>query len=109
MSYDSPPPWAFWYFGRGIQDFIWRANLAGANSPFEVTSWWRSEDSNRQAGGESYSQHLVGFAADLVPKVGSLQQLAGDLGQVGLIPVLYPGHVHVQLLPAGVLEAWLRG
>lgn len=72
-------------------------------APAQVTSGLRTRRKNRDVGGDPYSQHLIGCAADLVPQAGvTYQQLADAARAARLHPVLEGDHVHVQLFPAGL-------
>lgn len=66
-----------------------------------VTSWWRSPARNVSVGGAVYSQHLLGFALDLVtPRPAALVR---SLNAVGLVAIDEKDHVHVQAYPAGAI------
>jgi len=67
-----------------------------------VTSWWRSSVDNRRVGGHPDSQHRLGLALDLIGEEEELLELLLDVRQVGMVAVLEPTHLHIQLLPAGV-------
>jgi len=88
------------------QVYEWMIGLSGLLFEFDpsiqFTSWWRSEAENRAVGGDPQSQHLFGFAFDLVTE--RTRDLQNALNQVGLISVAESDHLHVQLLPAGALE-----
>jgi len=60
-----------------------------------VTSWFRSPWRNVELGGKTWSLHLIGWAADVVPVNLALQQL------MKLLPfskfVVESDHVHIQL------------
>lgn len=67
--------------------------------PFVVTSWYRTPEANRRAGGAPNSLHLTGGALDFYP-AGKFQEVAEELrkswpGGLGI----YPGHIHVDLGP----------
>jgi len=80
-----------------LADFVSRVNaIRGASA---ATSWWRSPLQNAQVGGSGESQHLFALGVDLQ---GDLQQIARDARSLGLIPVQYPSHVHIQAWPRGV-------
>lgn len=85
--------------------------------PVRVTSWWRSGERNRAAGGNPASQHLVGAAIDLVSPGLSRDQflplVAAAAGQYGaVVPQVASAtsgrSVHVQAWPAGQLARLLR-
>jgi hypothetical protein len=68
----------------------------------QFTSWWRSDVENTAVGGHPHSQHLFGFAFDLV--ANSSQEIADAVNGIGLIAVPEFDHLHIQLLPHGELE-----
>jgi len=72
--------------------------------PGPPTSWWRSPFDNRRVGGSPDSQHLLGFAYDVVPN--DPRGYAELARRVGLIAVEELDHVHVQVLPAGAARAF---
>lgn len=78
---------------------VWWACI-DAGGTCEGTSWWRSWEHNREVGGAPESQHLVALAGDVL--TSRPQELAAAARSWGLVPVLSPGHVHVQLFPASV-------
>jgi len=86
---------------------IWPVFVQAANRGLSeghassVTSWWRSVESNRQAGGNVESQHLVGLAFDATAP--SLPLLAQALRAAGFRVVEERSHVHAQAYQAGVL------
>lgn len=91
--------------------------VLGQLLPIEVTSWWRSVGSNREAGGSQHSQHLVGTAMDaispgltraqLLPLVTLVASYTG--ATVPKDPSATSGRsVHVQGLPAGAVATMLR-
>lgn len=91
-----------------IIPFAERISRAWQDSPFLITSWWRSPQHNLDVGGEEFSQHLIGTAADAVPYDGDMLKLERAFEREGLIGVVYDRHTHVQLLRAGTLERWAR-
>ena len=104
------PPRVFWeILGAQLNDFARRSNaaIAACGQPVHVTSWWRSVDRNRLVGGNQYSQHLVGLAADAVVRdePGFVKCLAGH----GLLGLAEGDHVHWQYWSAGTLRALVLG
>lgn len=103
MSLSAPPQ-------NLVNDFRevyeWMIGLSGLIFEFDprvqFTSWWRSEAQNRSVGGDPHSQHLFGFAFDLITE--RTRDLQNALNQIGLVSVAESDHLHVQLLPAGALE-----
>lgn len=76
--------------------------------PFRVTSWYRPEPFNSNAGGARFSQHLGGGAVDIAVEGFSGAQLASRLvrwwpGGLGI----YPGHrQHILHLDIGKKRKW---
>jgi len=68
-----------------------------------VTSWFRTPDTNRAAGGSPESQHLFALAWDLDAPREQLAGIADAAASLGLVAVHESDHVHVQLFPAGAL------
>jgi hypothetical protein len=84
--------------------------------PIEVTSWWRDPSRNASAGGQDYSQHLVGTAIDAKSPGLSRAQLLPYVAAVGRVyGVSVPAaasegsgaSVHVQGLPYGLVRELL--
>ena len=73
-----------------------------------VTSWFRSVNENRRAGGHPDSQHLVGLALDVVPGKGTSELALNEAAQIfrgfGFIVEPESDHVHVQVFPPGILR-----
>ena len=68
----------------------------------QITSWYRDPLTNQREGGAPTSQHLFGLAIDIV---GPGQQLTQAIARdAQLIAVQEFDHLHIQFLPAGVLE-----
>jgi len=68
----------------------------------KISSWYRTPAQNQAEGGMPTSQHLFGLALDIV---GPGQQLTQSIARdAQLIAVQEFDHLHIQLLPAGVLE-----
>lgn len=87
--------------------FGYLISLSQAISEFDpstqFTSWWRSDSLNRSVGGDPHSQHLFGFAFDLVGNRS--REVQDALNRIGLVAVAESDHLHVQLFPAGTLES----
>lgn len=75
--------------------------------PFEVTSWFRPEPFNRQAGGATRSQHLGGGAVDIKIKVNNRyvsgvnmyrQYFRDWQGGIGVYPNI-PNIIHLDIGP----------
>jgi hypothetical protein len=99
---DAPPSSIAWTVERWVPGFwgafIGAAQFAYAREPFQVTSWWRSMDRNRELGGDPDSQHLVAAAFDAYP---ATPQVAAALEAAGFIVVREWDHIHAQAWPAG--------
>jgi len=68
----------------------------------KISSWYRDPLTNQREGGAPQSQHLFGLALDVVgPGQRLTQSIARD---AQLIAVQEFDHLHIQLLPAGVLQ-----
>ena len=97
------PPQVFWrWFPVG--EFISRASYAGDGDPGRWSSFWRTVGHNRAVGGDRWSQHLVGLAADHSPASSAFRDRAR---RAGLIAVEYPTHDHIQAWEKGTLERLL--
>ena len=105
MSVLAPPPFVAWQVEHaapgGYALFLARLRR-GVTGSVTFTSWWRDPASNAAVGGDAASQHLIGWAVDVVP-AERIDQLAASMRSAGLVAVEYSSHVHVQLLPAGLL------
>jgi len=87
-----------------ITGFVQRANALLYYAPgLTPTSWWRSPDQNRAAGGDDESQHLFAIGMDAAGSKDAVRRAMIVAPQLGLIPVAEPGYVHVQLFPRGAL------
>lgn len=107
---ETPPDWIVriveflspGFYGRFFQALV---NAIGTN-PIQVTSWYRTPLSNQQVGGDPFSQHLLGFALDVV--VDDPFRMRQRFRDMGLTSVVEGDHVHVQVFPAGVVAPLLR-
>jgi len=91
-----------------LREFARRVNTAPGDAA--LTSWMRTIAQNDRVGGNSASQHLIGTAADFVPRGSTTQsELVAALRGVGLIAVDEGDHVHTQLFSAGAAGPFIRG
>lgn len=107
----QPPPMQVWAFaGPAIQETILRlvwglilyAQRGGRLDQVSLTSWWRSPEVNRDAGGDEKSGHLMAVAFDLFPHNRLLE---ASMSESGLHTVLGPrGNLHVQLVAPPILD-----
>lgn len=115
MAFEYPPdPIAReWY--PLIVDFIRRVTSAFQQVPgfmLVPTSWYRDPAHNAAVGGDPYSQHQVALALDVqVEFSGISSSMAREVAawfarRQGLTAVVEADHLHLQLLPAGTLQAW---
>ncbi len=103
MSALAPPLWFWrvlapplWYFAPRVGTLFQEGLVLGLNS------WWRDIAGNANAGGDPFSQHLFGLAADLQTQhSAALIRRASQLG-LQAFPISQTA-VHVQLYPAGTL------
>lgn len=87
-----------------ILNFYWRAVSIFWQFPgIAVTSWFRTPDENRSAGGDAESQHLFGLAWDIAAPANRIWAVTRAAQTAGLIAVPERTHVHVQLFPKGAL------
>jgi len=88
-----------------ILNFYWKA--AGVFFTFAprvgVSSWFRTAEANRSAGGSPESQHLFALAMDLTGPAQLLPDIVAVARANHLIAVQERGHVHIQAFPAGAL------
>jgi Peptidase M15 len=100
VAAQRPPPELEAAWGPLYREFLERVSAGAAGIPVSaVTSWWRSRSRNSSVGGAIYSQHLLGFALDLVtPRPTALVK---SLNAVGLVAIDEGDHVHVQAYRAG--------
>jgi len=83
----------------------------GFGGALQLTSWFRDPVDNARVGGDRYSQHLLGWAFDVIGDEHEREHLRDRATAAGLTVVDYgPGqHTHVQFLPTGVLEMLVSG
>lgn len=112
MSVRVPPLWIWLRFP--VVPFINAADGWLTENPdyLRLESWWRDVPTNASAGGDAWSQHLIGTALDVIYDDPAARdralQSAGKYGLVAL-PSGRGRTVHVQLLPAFTLrDAALR-
>lgn len=89
-------------------EFLVRVILAwwrGGQPPVQVSSYVRTPESNRRAGGAARSQHLIGTAIDLVGDWD--RRFLEAARREGLVAVDEGDHVHLQLFRAGEQPAGL--
>jgi len=88
-----------------ILNFYWKVAGVFFRYPGRVglSSWFRTPEMNRTAGGSPESQHLFGLAMDLTMAPAILPDVTSVAQQNGLVAVQERGHVHVQAFPAGAL------
>ena len=106
MAIQAPPAEIIRPFYHVLVPFVNRVVTLLQEFPdLRPTSWWRSNVDNQRAGGSPESQHRVALAADLDWQLVRSPHavVASRARQLGLIPVSYSRHVHVQLFPAGAL------
>lgn len=103
MTVKAPP----WILHHGAHVFFGGTLMHAAEGlDLELTSYWRSREENDLVGGHPWSQHLVGWAIDVIGP--DTEIFAERVRFAGLVPVHEIDHLHVQLLPAGALEALFR-
>lgn len=98
-----PPPKFLQQFA--FHAFRQAALLAGRNADVTCTSWYRNPIENAAVGGDRFSQHQLAWAIDVVGPGAT--QFAKSARTFGLTAVVESDHVHVQLLPAGLLRRLL--
>lgn len=100
-----PGIWEQW--GEAAQAALFEID-AGARDRTVITSWFRSPNENRRAGGLRDSQHLVGLALDVEPGKGTSALAINEAVQIfrrfGFEAFPFEKHVHVQTFPKGVLR-----
>jgi len=85
------------------REFLRRLVVGLGALPIQATSWFRTPEENRNAEGDSESQHLFGLAVDIVGSDDALRRAIVAARGVGLIAVPEPSHLHVQAFPRGAL------
>jgi len=102
MSVQFPPPQLIENFLPVYVEFLQRlVEIVRHTDVSEFTSWWRDDFQNRAVGGAPDSQHLFGFAVDLISSRPEEVAELADL--LGMFAVIEMDHVHIQILPAGEL------
>ena len=76
---------------------------AGSPSSLVFTSGLRTTSENAAVGGDVNSQHLLGLAADFDGPQRELERFETAARAQGLIAVMEPTHLHLQLFPRGVV------
>jgi hypothetical protein len=86
------------------------AAVARTGADVQITSWHRGTGRNKEAGGQEFSQHLLGVAMDAVSTNRTQAQLfalaqraATAYGTTAILS--NRGAVHVQALPNGAVRA----
>jgi len=103
VSFAAPPDWMLDEFLEVYRYLLVRIQVLIEIDPeIEFTSWYRTDSDNRTVGGNPDSQHLYGFAIDVVPR--NLQLVEQVANALGLITVMEFDHLHIQILPAGTLR-----
>jgi len=87
-----------------ILNFYWRAVRLFFQFPgLQLTSWFRTPETNRDVGGDPESQHLFGLAWDVTAPPQLLGAIARAGRGLGITAVEERDHVHLQAFPAGAL------
>jgi len=88
-----------------ILNFYWKVAGVFFRYPGRVglSSWFRTPEMNRTAGGSPESQHLFGLAMDITANPALVSDVKIVAEQNGLVAVQERDHVHVQAFPAGAL------
>jgi hypothetical protein len=104
MSLRAPPDELLERFNWVYREFLIRVLWALQRHPKTIaTSWYRTRAENALVGGHPNSQHLLGFAVDVVVPVGDETAAAAELRHAGVVPVVEWDHVHIQAFPAHTL------
>lgn len=91
---------------RELKWFVERCYQLQADTPFSVTSWWRTVARNKQVGGLANSLHLEGLAVDCVLLPGrSGEEFLRVAKILGLYGRVEKDHIHIQARPRGVPSA----
>lgn len=98
------PPWILHYGAHRF--FVGTLMHSSRGLDIELTSYWRSREDNERVGGHPWSQHLVGWAVDVIGP--DIEVFADRVDAAGIVTVHELDHLHVQLLPAGALEALFK-
>jgi len=119
LIHGAPPPHPTLVFFDRLFPGIWGNWVAAVQSGLTqidegdvgetvITSWFRSPNENRRAGGHPDSQHLVGLAFDVVPGKGTSALAINEAAQIfagfGFSVVPAETHLHVQTFPPGILR-----
>lgn len=102
----NPPPFVF---HQGVHRFFTRALIQESADleKLELTSYFRTPHENAAVGGDPWSQHLVGWAIDVVGDDAG--EFAKRVRRAGLIAVQESDHLHIQVFPAGALRRLFLG
>jgi len=86
----------YWDVARALQHF------PGST----MSSWWRTVAHNASVGGNAESQHLIGLAIDVAPKV-SIDAFRKKLPRPYTL-IDEGDHLHVQMFPASLVAPYVR-
>ncbi len=101
----APPPMVEQIFGAQIASFTSSSALVLMRFPsWGLTSWFRDVLANADAGGDAYSQHLVGLAFDADGPLEQKDEFVRALRRVGHVVVPEETHVHWQAFAPGLLR-----
>jgi len=90
------------FFGFYTQQLIPAFERLATEFPgSQYTSWYRDPVNNRRVGGNPRSQHLLAFAADVVPPPEVRFAFASRAQQLGFVVVDEGDHLHLQAFPPG--------
>jgi len=82
--------------------FIGKVNSVLSEAGGSPTSWYRDAARNRSVGGSPTSQHLLGFAVDVV--TSNPQRLIAAARAEGMVAIDEGDHIHIQAFRAGQLD-----